>query len=206
MKNLAFLQSTKALILDIDGTIYQRNEAYLAAGTRGEIAGVAKILGVSFAVASASIKKTRKMLAGETPDNQATMTETVYRLGITPEQWSALRLKAWRPEEWIEEDAEMSTLITNLARSRLVAFGTNSPVEVGRKIVRLVGIKTDVIPDIRVFGPENLGVSKPNPKFFSEIAKAILVPVGQCVSIGDREFSDGPPAIEAGYAGAIIVP
>lgn len=205
MKIIGFLRSITALVLDIDNTIYQRNKDYLAEGTHGEITGVAKILEKSFEEVMACIKETRRALTDNQLSNEATMTKTVYRLGISPKEWSELRLKAWRPEGWINADEEISTFIANLSHTYLIAFGTNSPVEVGRRIVRLVGIGKEAVPDVRIFGPENFGVSKPDPKFFSGIARAIQTPVGKCVSIGDREFSDGPPAIEAGFAGAIII-
>ena len=134
----------------------------------------------------------------------ATTTEAVLSLGITREQWNDLRCRAWKPEEWLKDDPELCVTLMCMQERYKIAFATNSPRGVGLRVLKALGIGI-VMPDAIVFGPESFGVSKPNPDFFVRIAEQLGLLPSQCCSIGDREESDGTPAIIAGYAGALIV-
>lgn len=203
MEKIGFIRKVTGLVFDIDNTIYT-NPEYIAQGTINEIEEVGKILGIT-EIAKA-ISKRRKEIAQKKVDRKATMTETVFSLGITKQQWSDLRFKAWRPEEWLDADPEVARLIVELSKEFTVSFGTNSPKRVGEKICRLIGIPEHVVPSSRIFGPENLGTNKPDPNFFRGISSRIDIKAEELISVGDRRFSDGPPALEANYCGAIIIP
>jgi len=204
MEILGSLKDPKMLVLDIDNTIYHRTEEYLAKGSLREIELVSDILGFDFTTTEKMIAEKRRLLSKRT-NRKVTLTETVYRLGITPKQWSSLREQAWEPEKWLKRDNEVSDIIKALSKKYFIAFATNSPVSVGRRIVRLIGITDSCVPDKHILGPENLGTSKPDARFFSEVANIMQIDPKHCISIGDRKFSDGPPALKAGYAGAVIL-
>jgi FMN phosphatase YigB (HAD superfamily) len=193
----------RALVLDIDNTIYVRTDEYFAAGSELEMQEVCRILGHPVDEME-KIVETRRAEIAEREGRKAVLTETLYSLGITSEQWSDIRLYAWRPEEWVTKDREMCSALARLSNRYLVAFGTNNGIEIGRRTLQAIGF-TEPEYDLHLFGPENLGVSKPEVAFFSRIACLLDTLPHKCVSIGDREVSDGPPAIEAGYGGAIIV-
>lgn len=190
----------RALVFDIDHTLYYRTDAYLQEGSNSEITELARIFAESFEATASRIDERRRKLA-RTLGRCVALTETVYDLGITPEQWTRIRCVAWNPNRYISPDPEICLIINKLSGRYRVAFATNSPIEIGRRILTIIGIRSRLC-----FGPENLGCSKPDPQFYAAVAKLIDVDPAYCVSIGDREFSDGPPALEAGYAGAIIVP
>ena len=162
-------------------------------------------LGQSEAAVRVQLGAVRQRLKAATGRAKITVTEAVYALGVTPAQWSSLRQAAWQPDGFIGADEEVSALCAQLHRRFRLAFGTNNAVPVGLRILELVGIH-DAAPDVPVFGPENLGVSKPEPAFYATIAQRLGAPPAACLSVGDREWSDGPPALAAGYAAAIIVP
>ncbi len=194
----------RGLVFDIDNTVYH-HPAYQAAGTAGEVAEVARILGQSVAAMETMIKARRRDL-GVKRGSPATMTETVQSLGVTAQQWNELRCRVWQPEQWLTTDAAMCQFFRQLAAtSRIVAFGTNSPATVGEGVLRSIGLR-QMLPDAPVWGSDTLAASKPDPQFFRHLARQIGCDPAECLSIGDREFSEGPPAIAAGYAGAVIFP
>ncbi|MAF14018.1 MAG: hypothetical protein CMI53_03950 [Parcubacteria group bacterium] len=192
------------VVSDIDNTVYCRSPEYFAAGSRRELEGCASVLGLAFGKFEPMFKSKQGEIAART-GRKVTVTETVYELGVTPEQWSDLRCVAWQPEKWISSDREICQLLVELSQHFVLAFGTNSPIEIGKRTLQAIGI-AEVVPQATVFGPEILGASKPNPAFHAGIAARLQLEPENCISIGDREFSDGPPAIAAGYSGAIIVP
>lgn len=204
MKVLGSVTGIFGIVFDIDHTIYFRSDEYLAEGTWNEIAAVANILGLDPIDAEKLIKSKQQEIAVR-EGRKAAWTEGVLALGVTRHQWDTLRCRAWNPEVWIKPDPEMSDLMWRLAAKFTICFGTNSPSEIGERIIKLIGIRS-AVPKVLVFGPDNIGHSKPDPQFFSLIAQVAGLDPAACLSIGDREFSEGPPALVAGYAGAIIVP
>lgn len=194
--------SVSGLVFDIDKTLYYHPE-YHAAGTRGEISEIARILGHSYDDMKSMIAARKQDLAIRL-DRQATMTETVISLGVTRKQWNDLRCQAWQPEEWLTIDPEICHMVVCLKDRYKIAFGTNAPAAVGRRVLQMIGIIA-VLSEVLIFGPESFGISKPDPRFFSLIAKELGLMASQCLSIGDREEADGIPAIEAGFADALIV-
>lgn len=190
------------IIFDIDGTVYT-HPGYHNDGTRGEIAEIATILGQSPHDIEMLVMSRRQELTF-TLDRPAAMTETVISLGVTRAQWNELRCRAWQPEKWLTRDPTLCKVLGALCARYRIAFGTNSPLAVGQRVLQAIGI-TEVTPDIPVFGPESFGVSKPHPDFFVRISEALGCVPFQCVSIGDREANDGIPAVDAGFTNALIV-
>src|SRR3989338_5788764 len=94
MKKFGCFVGFKALILDIDNTVYDSPEYFQDGQAREQIA-VAEMLGIQPEQLRQKIHTYEHMI-GEKP----TVTETVYHLGVTPLQWSELRQKAWRPENF----------------------------------------------------------------------------------------------------------
>ena len=189
-------------LFDIDDTLYT-NPHYRKEGARRELCEIATKLGVDYATVQERVNAKRSEIK-DAADREPTLTETVYALGITREQWNELRCRVWQPCEWIAPDPELYTKICWLVRKNSecqIAFGTNSPVAVGRETLRALGI-----PDIfRVFGPESFGVSKPDQMFFLKIAASFETNADAWISIGDRKMSDAEPALAAGFCAAVIV-
>lgn len=204
MKILGSIAGTvRAVVFDIDNTLYERSEAYFAEGSAREMDCVASLLGIPRSRVE-SVVEAERLEIEQRAGRAATLTETVYRMGITPEQWSSIRLGAWQPDRWLRADFELCEALLRLSGLYTLAFGTNNGIEIGRRTLRVLGIPESIA--CRTFGPETLNASKPEAVFFRRIARKLDIRPSWCVSIGDREFSDGPPALAAGYCGAIIVP
>lgn len=191
------------VVCDIDSTLYT-NPDYIQASSKQEIAEVAKVLGVPTEETLRIIRQKYKDLYRRIP-REITLTETVYALGITQKQWGELRCRAWEPEKWLAQDVEMCEALNRLSVSENtlgVCFATNSPVAVGRRTLNVIGIN---YPPHLLFGPENVGCFKPDPRFFPYIAECLQASPNECISIGDRKMTDGDPAIMAGFSCAFVV-
>lgn len=200
MKRFGCLEGCEALILDIDNTVYDDPE-YFQDGQAREQEAVAEILGID-----AGQLRDRLNAHQQLPGQKPTMTEIVYQLGITLQQWSELRQKAWRPEQFLEPNPSLVKVI-ELAREKfLIAFATNSPAEIGRRVLSLIGFNGQISSGtIRVFGPEDLGSSKHDPAFFQKCAEILGLEPAACISIGDREKTEAFIAMKAGFSGAVII-
>ncbi len=196
------LASVSGLVFDIDNTLYH-HPGYHAAGTRGEISEIARILGHEYDYMKSMIAEHKKYLAFQL-GRPTTMTETVISLGITRKEWNDLRCRAWQPKEWLATDTDICWMMLCLKDRYQIAFGTNSPIVVGARVLEAIGIKK-IMPKVRIFGPESFDVSKPDPTFFVSIAKEMGLQASRCLSIGDREEADGTPALAAGFADALLV-
>jgi len=191
------------IVSDIDSTLYT-NPEYIRLCSIREVTEIARILGISTEKAEQKIMRMRKKLSLRIP-REITLTETVYALGLTEDEWGELRCRAWEPEKWIKYDAELCAALEEfriLPNVLGICFATNSPIEIGRRNLYALGIPCE---SNLLFGPENLECSKPDARFFPRIAASLGVSTTQCVSIGDRGMSDADPAIVAGFCCAFIV-
>ncbi|TSC76423.1 MAG: Protein containing Haloacid dehalogenase-like hydrolase domain [Parcubacteria group bacterium Gr01-1014_31] len=194
----------KGVIFDIDNTVYS-NPGYFSASSCGEIAAIAQLKGQAPETVAAQLHTIRQKL-GRTAGRPVTLTEAVYALGVTADEWHQLRCRVWQPEGSLTADDVVCVFFQRLAeRFSVIAFGTNSPAVVGERVLKSVGLRS-ALPVAPIYGAETLAVSKPDPQFFARLAQRLHLPPEACLSVGDRDFSDGPPAISAGYAGAIIFP
>lgn len=139
---------------------------------------------------------------GHTP----TMTESVYYFGISPKQWSHLRQEVWRPEAFLQPNPCFVAAVEKAARRFKVAFATNSPCNVGIRVLKCVGLNDQIDSGlVHVFGPEDCGISKHDTTFFQKVAKFLNLSPRLCLSIGDREKTEAEIAMKAGYTGAFII-
>ena len=188
------------IIFDIDGTLYT-NEEYTRASSIREVECIAAFLKTTRNDAEELIKNTRESLARE-GGGEITLTRTVYQLGISFSAWNKLREKAWKPEDWLKKDDEISTLLEEVRSNRVsIVFGTNAPREIGKRTLCTLGIG-ETYP---IFGPESFGISKPDKGFFTAIAEEMRLGPCQCFCVGDRRFTDVDPALEAGFIGGVVV-
>lgn len=192
----------RGIIFDLDGTLYQ-NELYRRDIAQKEAEAVATAVGWPVTEAPTELAQQRQAL-GRRLGRPARLTETVFELGLTRQWWDTTREAIYRPEEFITPDQTVISSLQRLIDSHRVAIATNSPSGVAHRILDLLGADECLRRRMLIVGPDTLGVSKPDPEFFLELARRLDVSPEQCLSIGDDEQNDAHPAIEAGM-GAIII-
>lgn len=194
-----------AIILDMDGTLYE-NSAYLEDGARNEILCVAKEFGWTTPEAEQRIRDRRVQLTQKN-GVKATMSQTVLSFGLGLDWWNSVRAEiCYHPEKFLYPDKEVKELLAFLKiQGRHLCVGTNSPHAVARRVLRRLELDR-VLNSDQVFAPDQIGCTKPDPRFYSDIAALIGAPARCCLSIGDREDADGKPARRAGMAAIIVQP
>lgn len=190
-------------IFDLDGTLYQ-NSAYREDVAKQEMHAIATALNWPEEETPTRVNAHRETL-GKELGRPARLTETVTSLGLSVQWWNEARNTIYRPEQFINPDSRVNAAFTiALKDGKNVVVATNSPSDVANRMLNLLGVDPSIKGKVYIFGPDKLGVSKPNPEYFHRIAQAVGVPTEECISIGDDEQNDAYPAIDAGM-GAVIV-
>lgn len=111
------------------------------------------------------------------------------------------RAAAGKPEHFGDEDLypDVRAALRELHDAGLwIGIAGNQTLRAG-SILRSLGLPADMIVT-----SDDLGVEKPDPGFFAEVAKLAPCAAGEILYVGDRLDNDVRPAAEAGFATALI--
>lgn len=128
-------------------------------------------------------------------------TFQVFAPGFDLTEQRAARAAAGRPEHFDDEDLypDVRPALRELRDAGLwVGVAGNQTLRAGA-ILRSLGLPADLIVT-----SDDLGVEKPDPAFFVEIAKLAPCPASDILYVGDRLDNDVRPAAETGFATALI--
>jgi len=186
-------QSLKALIFDMDDTLYSSPElkrAYRQAACNL----VAEVKGLDGPEAKALYDLTRTGLAarcGYTPTNTLTLRE----FGITWETWRNQTIRTINPGSFLRQDPELVTTISILSsRYRLGLLTNNNRVQTDR-ILEILGVGPFFQAILTV---SETGKTKPDPTLCLTMARILEVLPENCLAIGDEEGIDLIPAMATG--------
>ncbi len=199
MRLLSLPASPRALIFDLDSTLYSR-PAYAAFQEEVLVERLARERGESKSETAALIARMReeRKAAGL---GRTSMGRLFAELGCdiaTSVRW---RGELIEPADWLEADPALGEALDALSSRFALALLTNNPREVGEKSLAALGVRERFAV---VVGLDDTMVSKPAPEPFLKAAALLGVEPSACVSIGDREDVDLAPALELGM-GAILV-
>jgi HAD superfamily hydrolase (TIGR01549 family) len=125
-----------------------------------------------------------------------------FQPGFDLTQQREARATAGQPEHFDESDLypDVRPALAQLRADGLwLGIAGNQTVRAGG-ILR--GLFTD---DVDLIGTsDDWGASKPDPAFFERVAEVVPHPVSEIMYVGDRLDNDIRPAVEAGYATALI--
>lgn len=207
-KVLQWPARVETVVFDVDRTLYfgPKGDEYIKHGTIGELEFLTGFLQTSSIDETKEIlKKRRQELANGNGGGLSSISHAVFSLGVTQEIWNVIRDGCYRPEDFLEPNHELIELLARLPVRRLAA-ATNSPRGVGRRVLQTLGMSELLRSGrMKVFGPEDCGCAKPDPRMYSVVAKLLGVNLSTAVSIGDHEYKDCTMALEAGYGGAVVI-
>ena len=204
MKIMKMPDTVGLVVTDVDKTLYngESGDRYIADGTAGEIAFMASYLDVSEMEAQEILSRKREELAQG--GMILSISHAVYALGVSFKDWSRIRCACYFPEEYLTSNLSLAAAVSDSLLP--LAAVTNSPREVGRRVLITLGLAQELrLGKIHIFGPEDFGVSKPDPQIYIRIADKFAAPLAECISIGDHEYKDCRIPLDAGYGGAIQV-
>ncbi|EFK97276.1 protein containing Haloacid dehalogenase-like hydrolase domain, partial [sediment metagenome] len=108
------------------------------------------------------------------------------------------------PEDFIEPNPKLVDALREAADVMPIAIATNSPSDLGKRILGLLGVDDELMAQMTIVGPDTIGVSKPDPMFFERVAVALGVDPEACIAMGDDYVNDAFPPVELGMGAAVV--
>jgi FMN phosphatase YigB (HAD superfamily) len=199
MKVLAIAEEPKALVFDLDNTLYT-NPEYAAFQEDVLVERLGRELGLSAEAASARIAALRAERAAAGL-GKTSLGRLFAALGIeiaTSVRW---REECYEPGEWLSKDQRLDRALAALSKRFVIALVTNNPRLIGEKSLAALGVRDHFST---LVGLDDTFAGKPAPEPFALVAGRLGLDPTVCVSIGDRFDVDLAPAMELGM-GAILV-
>ena len=184
---------TKALIFDMDGTLYS-NKYLTHAYTEAAYHTLSKFLQIEIKQAKEIVINKRKELA-ENLGYKPSLTYTLKTLGVSFEFWNRENVRYVNPKSLLKPDKKLKKLLKTLSkRFKLGIVTNNSDVQIQRT---LSGLGINDCFDC-IFGITESKRVKPDQSLFRTISKKMGVLPEECLSIGDRYHIDLAPAKACG--------
>lgn len=191
---------TKALIFDIDSTLYT-NEDYAFEQIDCQVREYARILGVEADEIRKKVADYRKKFAEEHNGSKVSLGNTLLSFGVPIEQSVQWRNELMRPEDYLCRDEKLIEELSLLSKKCKMICVTNNPVSPARKTLEVLGI-SQFFSDI--VGLDTCYKSKPAYEPFQIALEKLGVPAENCVAVGDRYDLDLAIPLELGMGGILV--
>ncbi len=193
-------QNVKAIIFDIDSTLYT-NEEFARAQNEVQIKRFSEIKNLQFEDAKKMVVSYQEEWGKLNGGKKLSLCSTFVDLGVSIEESIQMRKELVIPEEYLKEDETLVQSLRELAEDYSIVCVTNNPVSVARKTLACLGADA-VISEI--IGLDTCQTSKPDIKMYELAAKRVGVPVENCVSVGDRYDIDLVAPLAMGMGGILV--
>jgi phosphoglycolate phosphatase/putative hydrolase of the HAD superfamily len=194
------LKDKKALLFDMDGTLYSHDE-YMRSQIDLPIMRLAQVQGKTFEQMSAEIDLFRENWAADHNGQSISLGHTFLSFGISIEENIRWREELCRPEKFLCEDKILRSILQQLASRFTLAAVTNNPVSVAVRTFSTLGVH-DIFENI--VGLDTCKASKPNKEVFLKAAQLCGVSPDMCISVGDRYDIDIALPLELGMGGILV--
>lgn len=200
MKIIKIPQVIKAIIFDIDSTLYTNN-LYAFEQVDCQVRAFAVERGITSEQARKMVSDYRKQFASEHNGSKVSLGNTLLSFGVPIEKSVYWRKKLLEPSDFLNYDEKLAEEISFLSKSYKLICVTNNPVLPARKTLEAIGISR--------FFPEIIGLdtcykSKPAEEPFLEAVKVLGCKAEECVSIGDRFDLDIALPVKLGMGGIVV--
>lgn len=183
----------KAIIFDMDGTLYTSNEIreqFAAAAYHT----LAKVNRISLARARDMIEERRAELKAKS-GFAVPYTLTLRSFNIPISVWHKENINFFNPRDFLKKDNELKRSLIELKKNFcLVIMTNNNKVQTNRV---LEGLELDGLFD-KIYTYNSYRILKPDPAFFKKAAADLGVEPEACLFVGDRYDVDLRPAKEIG--------
>ncbi|MBR5646140.1 MAG: HAD family hydrolase [Treponema sp.] len=200
MKIYKIPESLKALIFDIDSTLYT-NPSYAFEQVDCQIRQFAKEKGITADEARKMVSDYRKSFAEENNGKKISLGNTLLAFGISIEQSVEWRKTLMEPKDFLSRDEELICTMQLLQKKYKLICVTNNPVFTARKTLDAIGISV-YFPDI--VGLDTCYKSKPATEPFMEACHILKVNPKECLATGDRYDMDISLPLELGMGGILV--
>ena len=200
MKSFNIPDAVKALIFDIDSTLYT-NSAYAFEQVDCQVREFAKLKGISNDEARKMVSEYRKKFAAENNGKKVSLGNTLLAFGIPIEQSVQWRKALMEPSDFLKKDEKLINLMRDFQKNYKMICVTNNPVLPARKTLEAIGI-SEFIPQI--IGLDTCYKSKPAYEPFKKAMEALGEKAENCVAVGDRYDLDLAIPLEMGMGGILV--
>jgi FMN phosphatase YigB (HAD superfamily) len=200
MKVVALPSVVRALVFDIDLTLYDNLEYYNSHKTL-LVKRLAQELGKTETETEKEIAAVREAFAKVNGGRRLSLGNTFLHFGISIDQNVRWREDLFTPEIYLQYDPKLVRTIEILSSHFELSAVTNNPTSIGRRTLRVLGVE-DFFPV--VIGLDIAGESKPTMVPFEIVAKKLNVPLTTMISIGDRMEIDIELPVKNGMGGILI--
>ncbi len=200
METFSLPERARAIVLDIDGTLYS-HPGYAESQVRVLVERLARERSWSVEEAIRRVKEAEREWAASRGGGRTSLGNAFLQLGVPMETSIRWREELIRPEDSLSPDPRLRKALEELSRGRSLACLTNNPRSVGERSLAALGVR-DLVPI--VVGLDATGRSKPDPVPFAAVLEALGIPASETISVGDRMDVDIRPALAMGMGGVLV--
>ena len=193
----------KALLFDMDGTLYT-NDEYLRSQIDLPVRRLAERRGLPFQAMSAEIAAYREQWAAAHGGQKTSLGAVFQFYGVSMEENIRWREELYEPERYLAKDERLRQSLLALSGgegSFALALVTNNPLSIARRTLAALGVG-DLFPVVVAL--DTCGVSKPHRTPYLKAAELLGLPPPACVSVGDRYDIDIAIPLELGMGGILV--
>ncbi len=199
MKIFKIPQNLKAIIFDIDGTLYTCPE-YVFEQVDVQIRHWSKINGWSNDEGRKKMSAFQENWSKEHGGKKISLGNAFTHFGISIEQSIEWRNSLLHPENFLKKNEELSAALEYLkSKYKLIAL-TNNPVAAAKKNLAAIGIENQITD---IIGLDTCYKSKPAKEMLEKACKIGNCTCNQMLSVGDRYDIDLALPLEMGM-GAVL--
>ena len=200
MKIYRLPEKCKAIILDMDSTLYTHPE-YAQSQIDLPIERLARLRGLSFSKMNEEIARFRKNWAQEHNGQQISLGTVFITFGIDINETIKWREELYQPEQYLAPDHQLRYALEQLESRFILAVVTNNPISIAQRTLKILGVE-DLFHVI--VGLDTCGVSKPHKEPLMRATTLCSAAPETCVSVGDRYDIDIALPLELGMGGILV--
>ncbi|MGL4987175.1 MAG: HAD family hydrolase [Treponemataceae bacterium] len=200
MKIYKIPPTVKALIFDIDSTLYT-NPEYAHEQVDVQIRHFADLRGISHEQARILINTFRDDYVQKYSIKQMSLGNALTHFDIPISQSILWREKLVKPDDFLSADKTLHSVLSYLEKNYLIIAVTNNPEKTAIKTLEALGVQDFFL---HVIGLDTCGISKPHKDPYLFATTKINTNPEYCISVGDRYDIDLAIPLELGM-GAILV-
>ena len=157
---------------------------------------------------SLEFDETKKRIEGiqsffmrENRGRKLSMGNLFRQFGVSIEENCAWRSELFNPEDYLDPDKTLASILSGLETHFSLAAVTNNTVHIGKRTLNALGVER-FFPVI--IGLDTSLVSKPHERPFRLACEALGLPCSRLVSIGDRFEVDIELPLVMGMGGILV--
>lgn len=190
----------KAIIFDIDGTLYTC-PSYVEEQVDVQIRHWAEINGWTVDYARKKMESFRKEWSAAHNGKKISLGNAFTHFGISIQESIKWRNEFLHPELFLKKDLELSKTLELLKSKYKIIALTNNPVQAALKNLKAIGIENQIE---NIIGLDTCFKSKPNQQILEKATEITNCKFEQMLSVGDRFDIDLSLPLELGMGGVLV--